>query len=139
MCTLCKKIKGPKAFGNYKPRQGYSAWCDSCKAKRLKEIHHARYDPQKHREAHLRNSFDGMTQAVYDVMLAEQGGVCACCGRPESSIKYGKAIPLAIDHCHRLGAVRGLLCAACNGALGALREDPARVMLLLKYIEERCL
>lgn len=50
----------------------------------------------------------GVDQAVYDRMLAEQHGVCRICGRPP------KVRRLHVDHDHKTGAVRGLLCFRCN-------------------------
>lgn len=44
-------------------------------------------------------------------LMREQGGVCAICGNPP------KKRPLHIDHNHRTGRVRGLLCYRCNRAL----------------------
>jgi len=58
------------------------------------------------RAADLRVSDD-----EYEGMLAEQGGVCAICGNPP------KVKRLHVDHDHRTGAVRGLLCFRCNRAL----------------------
>jgi hypothetical protein len=42
---------------------------------------------------------------------------------------------LHIDHDHETGEVRGLLCYSCNVALGASREDPARLRALADFIE----
>ena len=53
----------------------------------------------------------GVTDDTYEGMLAEQGGVCAICGAPPKSRR------LHVDHDHRTGAVRGLLCFHCNRAL----------------------
>lgn len=58
-----------------------------------------------------------------------QAGACAMCSaRPER---------LLVDHCHRSGLIRGLLCTSCNTAEGlqsapsfdAYRERPPAVML----------
>ena len=53
----------------------------------------------------------GVGDDEYEWMLAEQGGVCAICGSPPKSRR------LHVDHDHRTGAVRGLLCFRCNRAL----------------------
>ena len=53
----------------------------------------------------------GVTDDEYEGMLAEQGGVCAICGSPPKSRR------LHVDHDHRTGAVRGLLCFRCYRAL----------------------
>lgn len=50
----------------------------------------------------------GLTAEQYDMLLAAQGGRCAICrAKPKSK-------RLAVDHDHRTGAVRGLLCSRCN-------------------------
>jgi hypothetical protein len=53
----------------------------------------------------------GVTDADYDRMLNEQGGGCAICGNPPKSRR------LHVDHDHKTGKVRGLLCFRCNRAL----------------------
>lgn len=50
-------------------------------------------------------------------MLKKQGGGCAICG-----IKPNKK-PLSVDHCHKTGKVRGLLCQKHNIAIGLFDED----------------
>jgi len=53
----------------------------------------------------------GLTAADYDALLGLQGGKCAICrGAPKSK-------RLAVDHDHKSGAVRGLLCSRCNAEL----------------------
>nr|WP_281384753.1 endonuclease VII domain-containing protein [Novosphingobium piscinae] len=42
---------------------------------------------------------------------------------------------LVIDHDHRTGRVRGLLCQNCNSAIGKLREDPELFANALNYLE----
>lgn len=59
----------------------------------------------------------GVGVADYDRMLKEQGGVCKICKRDKPS-RNEKFRFYSIDHCHKTGKVRGLLCAKCNGALG---------------------
>lgn len=49
--------------------------------------------------------------AEYDRLLTKQNGVCAICGRPPKTRK------LHIDHDHKTGRIRGLLCVRCNRAL----------------------
>ena len=51
--------------------------------------------------------------------------VCEICGGSEY---------LAVDHDHESGKVRGKLCANCNRALGLLKDDPARVEAMFKYL-----
>jgi len=65
------------------------------------------------RDDYLRRTY-GISQAVYDQMLAEQGGVCAICRHTEGDK------PLAVDHSHKTGQVRGLLCTVCNVQVGVV-------------------
>lgn len=65
------------------------------------------------RERHLWEKYE-MTEADVESLSASQDGRCAICGRFEADIPKG----LCIDHCHRTGRVRGLLCTACNTHLG---------------------
>jgi hypothetical protein len=50
-------------------------------------------------------------EADYEALLAAQGGVCALCGKPPKTRR------LSVDHDHKTGTVRGLLCFRCNRAL----------------------
>lgn len=70
----------------------------------------------------------GITHEEYNQRLTAQNGVCALCGNPETVMQNGKLRPLAVDHCHATGRVRGLLCAKCNVGLGAFNDD-ADVMI----------
>lgn len=67
---------------------------------------------------HLRQTF-GITLEDYDQMLDEQNGVCAICGKPETSTsRYGNVKRLSVDHDHKTGKIRSLLCDICNKNLG---------------------
>jgi hypothetical protein len=53
----------------------------------------------------------GITDDDYEALLAAQGGGCAICGNPPKTRR------LHVDHDHKTGKVRGLLCHRCNRAL----------------------
>jgi hypothetical protein len=75
---------------------------------------------KKHRRKQLFETVYGISLADYDLMLADQGGVCAICKKaPEKR--------LCVDHCHTTGKVRRLLCGKCNSMLGFSEDDPARL------------
>ena len=69
----------------------------------------------------------GITQANYEEILALQGGVCAICRH-----KYPEA--LCVDHDHRTGVLRGLLCQRCNRGLGLLRDDEDVLARAIEYL-----
>lgn len=66
----------------------------------------------------------------YDAVLRDQGGVCAICRKPP---KVGGR-RLHIDHDHKTGKVRGLLCARCNRGLAWFCDDPHRLTVASWYL-----
>lgn len=92
-------------------------------------------DPDRIRDNNLRNKY-GIGLDDYNILLAKQNGVCAICRRPErmKNGKSGKVSPLAVDHCHTTGTVRGLLCFSCNVALGKFNDDHTLVKQALNYL-----
>ena len=60
----------------------------------------------------------GITEDAYKALLAAQDGGCAICGsKPKRLKKDGSPYRLMVDHNHRTGQVRGLLCFRCNRGL----------------------
>jgi hypothetical protein len=88
--------------------------------------HPGRYKPRQQRTDLLRLYGPA---ADYEKMLAAQRGVCGLCGKPPKNERR-----LAVDHCHRTGQIRGLLCAPCNRALGQLGDDVAGLGRALRYV-----
>jgi hypothetical protein len=66
----------------------------------------------------------GITLEQYNQMLEKQLHACAICKQPEKQIVWGKTKRLAVDHDHKTGKVRGLLCQKCNTTLGRYEDDP---------------
>jgi hypothetical protein len=85
-----------------------------------KSLCHQHYIKQRKWQAY------GVDSARYQEMLREQGGVCAICSQREKTTGYasGKIKDLAVDHDHVTGAIRALLCSACNTAIGLFNDDP---------------
>ncbi len=72
----------------------------------------------------------GMTATEYHELLEYQGGRCYICHRRPASKR------LAVDHDHTTGAVRGLLCKACNrDVLGHLRDDTTALARAIEYLQ----
>lgn len=61
------------------------------------------------RDRYLRRTYN-ITEEEYRLILYEQRGRCGACNRQQSEFKTR----LAVDHDHRTGVVRGLLCYHCN-------------------------
>lgn len=67
----------------------------------------------------------------YNTMLKNQNYCCAICGLHENAFKKR----LAVDHCHKTGQNRGLLCMSCNTAIGLLKEDSRIFEKARKYLQ----
>ena len=76
----------------------------------------------------------GISAEEYLAIKVEQEGACAICKRPEVSGGPSGLKPLAIDHSHRTGIVRGLLCFPCNTALGLFKEDRKLLRSASRYL-----
>lgn len=89
-------------------------------------------NPSMERERHYQRKY-GISIAQYEEKLKEQNFVCAICGQFETSISVnsGTVKKLAVDHNHKTGKTRELLCWRCNGTIGKIDED----LGLLKKIE----
>lgn len=99
--------------------------------RREKKKAYVRRNPEKARRSawrtNLRRKY-GIEAEDFDTLSSLQEGVCAICGGPPR----GK--PLHVDHDHRTGRVRGLLCYRCNLAVGQLDDSPERAERLAQYI-----
>ncbi len=79
--------------------------------------------------SHLQKSY-GITIADYDKILAAQGGTCAICNGGTSKNFF------ALDHNHKNGNPRGLLCASCNGALARFRDKITVMRRAVRYMKD---
>ena len=74
-----------------------------------------------------------LTQEERDQLAAAQGGVCLICKLPPEG--RGQYDRLHIDHCHKSGRRRGLLCGNCNTMIGLAGEDPKVLLAAVEYLE----
>lgn len=147
ICAKCEKRKRLNQFSKCKSRyDGLHVVCKKCDAHRLKLWRkenpnagrewfaaHPEYkklrlkkDPLMHRRHHLEYAY-GITLDDYDVLFESQGKRCAICRR--------KKFQPVVDHNHKTGKVRGILCYCCNSALGFLSESPSIFKAALGYLK----
>ena len=73
-----------------------------------------------------------LTSTEYDAIYKSQNGCCAICGCIASTYIRG----LCVDHNHKTGKVRGLLCAPCKAGLGMIKENIATAIAMVEYIKK---
>jgi hypothetical protein len=73
----------------------------------------------------------GLAPGDYERLLASQGGRCAVTGCRAT----GKTKRLAVDHDHRTGEVRGILCGVHNQLIGYNRDNPEAFRSLADYLD----
>jgi len=140
VCTVCGKELPLEAFAYSRTsrakydRRGECKKCANAKARKRRKRNPQKWNRVR-RDCHLRWCF-GITQKDYDKMFARQNGKCAICKQPETIKRKGILIRLAVDHDHKTGKVRELVCGKCNKALGFLDEDENRCRLMIAYIRK---
>jgi len=78
----------------------------------------------------------GQTPEEYQALFDKQAGQCAICGVREGHRSCrGRECRLAIDHDHRTGAIRGLLCNNCNRGLGRFKDSVDVLKAALRYLQ----
>lgn len=112
ICSLCKQGKVSSEF-YLKDRNGRRD--STCKACRI----------ISQREKAL-----GVTQEQYLAMYKEQKGRCGIC---ESRLYSKRYKAFAVDHDHKTGKIRGLLCTNCNTGLGLFKDDPIALQRAIEW------
>lgn len=109
-CHTCNEVKPASEFHkNSGKRGGLSEHCKSCRNTNIVE---KRYNLSKGQLEQMKKQVDNKCQ------------IC------------NNELPLAVDHCHSTGKVRGLLCGNCNNGLGRFKDNISYLKNAIKYLEE---
>ena len=144
VCTKCrKKYSEPfeKWFNKNRSTKDGLCWeCKKCRKKYRKKTKHIikKYNRVRYR---THNGFNysqknrwkryGITPDDYNRMFGEQNGVCAICGTHQSELNRS----LDVDHDHKTGKVRGLLCRNCNIGLGNFQDSKDLLLRTIEYLK----
>ena len=80
-------------------------------------------------DGHIKKTY-GIGTREYNAIVKIQGGGCAICGAKARSKRF------PVDHDHKTGAVRGVLCKRCNhDLLGAAHDDIELLKRAIAYLE----
>jgi len=116
---FCPRGHDTKFVGRNKQRQ-----CRQC-ANEM-SIQYSRKYPERIRNSQLKYQY-GITLNQYNVLLLKQKRKCLGCNIV--------AKHLVVDHDHKTGKVRGLLCHNCNCVIGYALENPKTLKNLASYIK----
>ena len=103
--------------------------CKECDKARVKARHQA--NPERTRNNDLKRNY-GITLQEHQEMYKNQTGVCAIC-KGEGDGKWKK---LCVDHDHKTGKVRQLLCRNCNMVLGQVGDNANLLEEMIKYLQK---
>jgi len=129
VCSKCKKLKKHSEFKkDNRVKSGLQAACYDCAYSLRKKNYEVYRKTEKTRE--LKKY--GLSYEEYQEMLKKQDYKCAIesCSRKDGDFKR----VLHVDHCHKTGKVRQLLCSHCNTVLGKVNEDLILLQDLTLYL-----
>ena len=127
MCTKC----------GLHPSRSKHSWCKGCllqSAKKWREEYKAKTTPEertrKNKSYMLKTKYE-MTLDEYEKRLNDQNHRCKICGNTWAG---GPANVFSVDHDHKTGQVRGLLCMACNILIGMAKDSTEILQNAIQYL-----
>lgn len=153
-CQKCQKIKAIKSFQLRKDSKHRRPICYACKnfkwrksvkgKAQARKNQHTFYWKHRHQEIERATKLRlkrelGLDPSEYDRILKSQSGRCRVCNKHESLVskKTGKRWLLSVDHDHKTGKIRGLLCRHCNSALAFARDNQKILRNLITYLKSQ--
>ena len=128
-CVKCVKENSHRRFKNGETKKWVRENKDKVYARNNKYYHSLTEDQKILRNRKQQLSLYGLTLEDYDTMLAEQNNSCAICNKTVGG-------NLFVDHDHKTGEVRGLLCNGCNSGLGMLKDNLDLLRSAVLYLEK---
>ena len=130
-CRKCQRVLSDDSFTtNNEHADGLASRCRDCQAVYRDSVRVRRNETG--RWWHIKKHY-GLSQSAYKIMFAGQVGRCAICHDPLE--KTGKLKwACAVDHDHKTGKVRGLLCHYCNLGLGSFKDSITSLQAAVEYL-----
>ncbi|KKL66251.1 hypothetical protein LCGC14_2146860 [marine sediment metagenome] len=128
--------------GNVVTSKHHQTKCNKCLAAYKKEMYVKQKlkDPEffkrRDRKYHLKHQC-GITLEEYEAMAEQQFHRCAICGDYETRSNRGGILNLNVDHDHKTGKIRGLLCNRCNRVLGMVKDDQTVLTEMKNYLGDK--
>ena len=125
----CSRCKVSKPLSEYRKRSaakdGHQSACKTCvdATKRVRPNY-------KEYETKLKRVY-GIDLDQYHSMLTKQGGSCKICGTTDPSC--GRTY-FCVDHDHKTGKVRGILCNDCNTGIARFKDNIDFLQNAINYL-----
>ena len=144
-CNICisqerkdYREKNKEAVRKKKREYGLKNRAEITRRARERRDHLRKTDPVKlsfcNRARWLKKEY-GLTQDQYDALRKSQNDSCAVCSK-KFVTELGKGrTNFGVDHCHKTGEVRGLLCLPCNSSLGLMKENIETLLKMVQYLK----
>lgn len=136
VCSHCKGFLSWDSFNlNKKGLNGRKSICRVCTQDAANLLLQRRKDNDpdflkvRYRERGLKSNYN-LDLSSYNSLLESQQGKCAIC-------KKGSDKHLFVDHCHKTGKIRGLLCQHCNTLLGMAFDDVDILLGAVAYLNKQ--
>lgn len=131
-CSKCKTEKDGTSFPKNKARKnGLNAHCRAC-VKIYSDAHKASRGVaikiRNKRNSLIRKY--GITFETYMEMLEGQDFLCSICRTRPSDKNW-----FCVDHDHKTGKIRGILCMKCNAGIGQFGDSRERLLRAAIYLE----
>lgn len=134
VCVDCGKTETARYYKTAK-RCANCAEKFRAKGKAKRRAIRRKDDPDKHHRidfiADLKKNY-GLSIEDFENLYSNQKGCCACCGKHETEFKRG----LHVDHDHKSGQVRGLLCTKCNPGIGYFDDSIEKLEMAITYLRK---
>ena len=135
-CRMCNQVLSLNKFGRRSDcgKWSYRNECKKCISEKQRQYRKNRgmskTDKERRYEKNRQLKYKfGITLDEYEMILVQQGGGCAICGRTNRDNQQ-----LSVDHDHKTGEIRGLLCTPCNLILGHTDDSPDRLRQMICYL-----
>lgn len=127
VCQICSKNFQCR---RYKLCEDGLLRCKECMYIRKKTYTNKSKHYLNYQKNYLRWTKYGLTETAYCDLERAQNGLCKIC-KTRNPLE-----PLVVDHCHKTGRVRGLLCGNCNRGLGFFADNMAILVEAAQYLYE---
>lgn len=131
MFKLCIKCGTEQSLDSYskdiKAKDGKKRYCKSCCNKYFKNWRNSNLQEIREidRKNHYRRAYN-LPEDIITKLIDNRNGICAICK---------EISPLVVDHNHKTGKVRDLICSSCNSLLGYSKENLSTLSSAIEYLK----